>query len=768
MKKIVGRKITAAVLTAALTAGSLAGAPAADAKASPVVKFAKSKYSVDVGSKTTLKVVTKNVKKVKTKTFSSSKKSVVAVSKKGVVTGKKAGTAKIKCKVKFIAKGAKKTSSKTISVKVSVKEAAASPTAAPTSAPNGTETTITGPIDPSEITLKVKWDDTSNIGEERTVSIVGGSASSMTVKDNGSMRKELSSTYLVDNEMGMGVNLGNTLEAVYPLVANEGDDTKYTIDDPVKYDSAWDQPTVTQEYFTKLHSYGINTVRIPVAWTNGDKDDGTYKIDEKLLGRVEEVVNYALNEGMYVVVNDHWDNGWWGEFGACKKQPVLDENGNQITLPSGAVKTEKIADEAMRAEAWKRYEAYWTQIAERFKDYSDHLIFESANEELGPRFNDAIYPNGYNSTNVADDETVGGNLTADEYYDVANKVNQKFVDIFRSSGGNNAYRHLLIAGINTNFDDTMDPRFKMPVDTDENGKNKLILSVHYYTPWDFCGDGGTGSYTQEDRAQMPEYFSSLDRFVEEGYPMIIGECGVVSPKKEGVIQWLNDMFTLSVKYHATPCLWETGQYFDRKTGNMLYKDVADYYNLINGAQGYADMTATTSGAASAAESADVADVTGMTPVWSWTGKWYKNSGANTVGDDKFLENGGTVVDATMGDTLPLFVPESKVEGGDASSIEFNNWGYQAFIKLDVAKYKNPAILFTFLDGTAVEDNVGAAQLGNAASAEYSDELDFAFDKFNGKAIVLSGDLAPSESEPYLSVSFGNQPIVTGIYIYDLG
>lgn len=81
---------------------------------------------------------------------------------------------------------------------------------------------------------------------------------------------------------------------------------------------------------------------------------------------------------MYVIINDHWDNQWWGQFGACTK----DAEGN------------KVVDEETRKNAWVRYERYWTQIAERFKGYSDHLIFEGANEELGDRLNDAICING--------------------------------------------------------------------------------------------------------------------------------------------------------------------------------------------------------------------------------------------------------------------------------------------------------------------------------------------------------------------------------------
>ncbi|MFG6395162.1 MAG: glycoside hydrolase family 5 protein [Lachnospiraceae bacterium] len=219
-----------------------------------------------------------------------------------------------------------------------------------------------------DISLRMKWNDKSNIGEEHSVAISSGS---IIVKDNGTMRKELTAQQLASTEMGIGINLGNTMEATHP-VENKASLTK------TDYDKGWGKPVTTREYINCLHSYGINTIRIPVAWSNGDIDDGNYTIRSEMFDRIEEVVNYALDNGMYVIINDHWDNQWWGQFGACKK----DEEGN------------KVVDEETRAAAWTRYESYWTQICARFGKYSDHLIFEGANEELGTRLNDVICLNG--------------------------------------------------------------------------------------------------------------------------------------------------------------------------------------------------------------------------------------------------------------------------------------------------------------------------------------------------------------------------------------
>lgn len=431
--------------------------------------------------------------------------------------------------------------------------------------------------------LSFTYSDKSNIGEEHEVELSDGTK--ISIKDNGTVRADMTSQKLADEEMGMGINLGNTLEAVIAITDSESK-KKVT---GTKYDQAWSQPVTTRAYIDLLHTYGINTLRIPVAWSNGDWDDGTYTIQPALLDRVETVVNYALDNGMYVVINDHWDNQWWGQFGACKK----DDDGNRI------------ADEETRAAAWVRYERYWTQIAERFKGYSDHLIFEGANEELCERLNDAICLNGpakgYAKPDNAEKDIVAlsGNLTTDECYETTNKINQLFVDTVRKSGGNNEGRFLLIPGWATDIEGTADSRYVMPADSKEqNGVKKLLLSVHYYTPTTFCLDGGSGDYTLEDQKNTIKYFSKLQKFSDDGYGIILGECGVCNPSgvAGSVTQWYYDTFKEAKKYHAVPLIWDTGAYFDRTELTINYKDIAVFLNTINKAEGSTDADRETGGA----------------------------------------------------------------------------------------------------------------------------------------------------------------------------
>lgn len=773
-KRLLAFVLTLAMVLTSSSVSALISGAAAEAAPKVTLKLKKSKVSLEEGKSTTLKITKKNVKKIKSQKWSSSKKSVATVSKKGKVTAKKKGKTTIKVKVKYLAKGSKKTKSKTLKCTVTVNAKAMQSTTAPTTVPSTVpsakpstaptgkpavdpNTVVTGNVTADNTTLRMTHDNGTNISDTPVTTTVPGGTIEITKKDNGVMRTDITAQELASTAMGTGINLGNTLEAVYGVTSKK---SIIQGTDETAYDKAWGQPTVTQEYFDRLHSYGINTVRLPVAWSNGDSDDGSYKIDEKLLARVEEVANYALNNGMYVIINDHWDDQWWGQFGACKR----DENGK------------KVADEETRAKAWVRYEAYWTQIANRFKDYSDHIILEGANEELGDRLNDGIYSTGYSSTTDSNDTMISGNLKTAEKFEIVKKINQLFVDIVRSTGGNNESRFLLIPGYNTEIAKTTDERYIMPTDLEANGKKRLFVSVHYYTPWDFCGDGGTGDYTVGDQQALPDYFAPLKRFTDEGYALVLGECGVCSPQtvNGSVTKWFEDTFTECRNYYMVPCLWETGQYFDRSAATLKFKDVAVFFNAVNEANGDTSMTKNTG---LTTERDDIVSVEGKTPVWSWTGKWYKNGGDYMVGDDRFQEGGGTqVVDDGKTDLTPFFVPESKTEAtidGDATEISFDRTGFQAFIKLDISKYKKPAIRFTFTEDTLNEyedgDNyAGSVQLGANSSATFKEDAVIGYDFYADKAIILDKNVQLSEGKPYLTIAFKNKPNVTGMYIYDLG
>ena len=362
------------------------------------------------------------------------------------------------------------------------------------------------------------------------------SANGIETMDNGYMRKDLSASELTVL-MGNGINLGNTMEAYGHISLGT--------EAPVSsYETLWSQPVTTQEMITGMKNAGFDTLRIPVAWTNAmDYESGDYTIREDYLNRVEEIINYALNENMYVVINDHWDGSWWGMFGS--------------------------ASEETRQKAWDLYTSMWTQIAERYKEYSDYLIFESANEELGNRLND---------TDVAADS---GTLSADECYKMTLKINQKFVDIVRGTGGNNESRFLLIAGYNTDVDMTTDDRYIMPTDP-ANEVNKLILSVHYYTPWGYCGNESLSLWgTKRNYGEMNSLLESLTKFTDQGYGVIIGEYGVLvksdgTLKKNAALYYKNFLDNCDL-YNFCPLLWDCNNLYNRQDCKIIDDEIAALY-----------------------------------------------------------------------------------------------------------------------------------------------------------------------------------------------
>ena len=172
----------------------------------------------------------------------------------------------------------------------------------------------------------------------------------------------------------------------------------------------------------------------------------------------------------------------------------------------------------------------------------------------------------------------------------------------------------------------------------------------------------------------------------------------------------------------------------------------------------------------------VTDVSGKEPVWRWTGKWYKNGGDFIVGDDRHTPNGGTDVSAEK-DTLQYFVPESNINAtidGDKTSIVFDSAGYQAFLKVDMSKYKKPAVKFTFSESSLEifeddENFVGRLQLGATKEAySFKETVGLAYDSFSDRGILLQDELALDDTNPYLSIAFSNKPTITRIDIYEMG
>lgn len=402
-----------------------------------------------------------------------------------------------------------------------------------------------------------------------------GSAEEAEAVDNGVMREDLTALEAT-RLMGNGINLGNTLEA---CDNNVGIKTNT----PLSYETHWGQPKTTQAMIDGMKAAGFDTIRIPVAWMTNATHlyEGDYTIDADYMDRVEEVVRYARKAGMYVIINDHWDGGWYGMFGSESAET--------------------------RALAMEAYKGMWQQIAERFRDYSDYLIFESANEELGGRFDE-------NSPLYCSDSVVTY-LTDDERYALTNEINQTFVDVVRATGGNNATRFLLIAGYSTDIDQTCDDRFQMPKDTVDS---KLMVSVHYYDPWSYCGASSAASATKwgkvSDYEYMDQQLAKMTKFTEAGYGVVIGEYGALPCSdglKDNTLAYHTAFLDACTKYNLTNCLWDCSGLYKRVSQTFADDDILAMYQEKRQAneegQDYADVQA--AAAAEAAAAAAEAPVT---------------------------------------------------------------------------------------------------------------------------------------------------------------
>lgn len=332
----------------------------------------------------------------------------------------------------------------------------------------------------------------------------------------GKMRN-ITSQQLVE-DMTFGWNLGNTLDVCQADRDGDGKINEHVEAGEKVDETLWGNPKATKELFTSLKKNGVNAVRIPVTWR--DHMDSNGNIDREWMDRVQQVVDYAYSQEMYVIINVHHDGGGDPKFGAW----IIEESQKDYNT------------------FLKKYKNIWKQIAERFKNYSDYLIFESMNE-VGF---DTLY-----NKNKAD------------AYNLINKINQDFVDIIRATGGNNAKRHLLIAGYYTDIERTCDSLYKMPDDK----AGRCILSVHYYTPWDFCTCDRKHTWgTNSEVRQMETLIGKMKKnFVDKGIPVIIGEYAASGSDLSSCIFFIEKLNKLCSDYGIATFIWDSGRQVNRKT-----------------------------------------------------------------------------------------------------------------------------------------------------------------------------------------------------------
>ncbi len=347
-------------------------------------------------------------------------------------------------------------------------------------------------------------------------------------------------------KMGLGYNIGNTMEV-------PGNPT------------AWGNPFPDEAYVKAIKDAGFNTVRIPCAW-NSHSSNGT--INAGWLDSVKTVVDLVINNGMYAILNSHWDEGWLEDH-------VFDGEGYDKT---GLVNSSAAAVAA-------KQESYWKQIATKFAEYDEHLIFASANE---PGVNDPWNGGADNGQWAFDSKRMT----------VLKKFHEACIKAVRSTGGNNATRIVVVQSPRTEIDKA--PLLSEQYPTDPAGDGYTMAEVHFY-PYQFSlmtsGDEDWGKmfYYWEDKTpgndaahtcsgsalgsktSIDNLFSGLKtRFFDKGIPVVIGEMGAVKRldalsgdnlKKhlEARAAWYGYTVAAAKKNGLVPCVWDTG---DEGNGNF--------------------------------------------------------------------------------------------------------------------------------------------------------------------------------------------------------
>ena len=334
----------------------------------------------------------------------------------------------------------------------------------------------------------------------------------------------------------LGWNLGNALEAI-------GGET------------GWGNPPVTRELLRLVKESGFDAVRIPASWDQY-ADPATAKIDPSWLHRVREVVRYALDGGMPVILNIHWDGGWLE---------------NNVTAAQQAGNTAK-------------QRAYWQQIATHFRDFDERLMFASANE-----------PNVEDAKQMA----------------VLYAYHQAFVDAVRCTGGKNAFRVLVVQGPRTDIELTDELWTGMPFDV---LPGRMMAEVHFYTPWNFAGleeaqpwgnpfyYWGAGNHSATDPAHNPTWGEedAVDallgtmrrKFVDRGIPVVVGEYAAtrrthlegddLALHLRSRARWVEYVTRQSLVNGLLPFYWDNGGLgnfacgiFDRNTVSVFDRQILD-------------------------------------------------------------------------------------------------------------------------------------------------------------------------------------------------
>lgn len=317
--------------------------------------------------------------------------------------------------------------------------------------------------------------------------------------------------------MGVGINIGNTLENTYI------------------WETGWGNPPITRQHIQLLAALGFKTVRLPVAWDTYARKG---RIDRDKMARVTEVVDWITSAGMFCVINIHWDGGW------------IDSGDKQRFGKDYATFT---------PAAERKFQSYWSQIATHFADRGERLIFEGLNEE----------------TNFS------GMGSEQKAYETLARVNQLFIDTVRGSGGNNPRRLLIVAGYATDFAKTTNGSYVLPKDSLPNKLLLSVHYYMPWPFAGMTKDESWGKMrrtwgTAADFAELNGLFDKMRDFsTKHDIPIFVGEFGVdVSKDPDSRLRWMTAVAEGALQRKMVPVLWEIGQEISRKPPIAIGPDMA--------------------------------------------------------------------------------------------------------------------------------------------------------------------------------------------------
>ena len=329
-------------------------------------------------------------------------------------------------------------------------------------------------------------------------------------------REELTgrSSEEIVSKMGLGWNLGNTFDATGGNRSNI-----------YSQETSWGNPKVTRELIQAISKRGFKTIRIPVTWMNHIDKNNNYTINPEFLARVKEVVDYAYELDMFIILNAHHES--WINTPKIGETPSSDDTGYMAI--------------------GKELAAVWGQIADYFADYDQHLIFEGMNE---PRMQGTAVE-------------WSGNRDA---YEGVNYLNQVFTYTVRNNGkGLNSERCLMIPGYAASSNTDVLKTITIPTFDGDPVKN-LIVSIHCYSPYDFCLSDNLDDFYPDDKnltSSIDNVFTAAEElFLFNDVPVVIGETGATNTNDntEARERWAAYMGQKSSEYGIPIIIWDNGSY----------------------------------------------------------------------------------------------------------------------------------------------------------------------------------------------------------------